>query len=188
MTDAYLPRVAAGDRAAMRSCIERYSGLVWSLALRFSRSRSDAEDAVQDVFLSVWQNADRYDESRASEPTFVAMVARRRLIDRMRKEKRRPGDAVGAAPFDASEVPAADDVEASAEARLAARAFAGLPAERRQVLALAVVEGMTQEEIAQETRLPLGTVKSHVRRGLAAVRATLLGERASEKPQRRSAP
>lgn len=177
MTDAYLLRVAAGDRRAMQECIERYSKLVWSLALRLSPSRADAEDAVQEIFLALWQNAARFDAERASEVTFIAMIARRRLVDRLRRTGRTAG--LDAPDFDPNRLPAADDLhmllETTAEARRATQALAELPPERRQVVALSVVEGMTQEEIARKTQLPLGTVKSHLRRGLLAVRAALSG-------------
>jgi RNA polymerase sigma-70 factor (ECF subfamily) len=183
MTDAYLERVAAGDRSAMRACIERYSRLVWSLALRLSPSRADAEDGVQDVFLALWQSAARFDKTRSSEATFITVVARRRLIDRLRKSGRTPGN--DAPPFDAERVPAADDLqmllEANADARQAAQALAELAPDRRKVVALSVIEGMTQEEIAQTTQLPLGTVKSHLRRGLLSVRAALIGIRSTER-------
>src|SRR5690606_24550621 len=88
--DSVMPRVAAGDPAAMEDCLTRYGGLVWSLARRFSPTNADAEDAVQEVFIEVWRHADRYDESIASEPTFIAMIARRRLIDRQRRRDRQP--------------------------------------------------------------------------------------------------
>ncbi len=93
MPETLLPRIAAGDPDAVQACIRRYGGLVWSLALRMSRSREDAEDAVQEIFISLWKSADRFDPSRATEVTFIAMVARRRLIDRRRAAQRRPEEA-----------------------------------------------------------------------------------------------
>lgn len=175
MTDAYLSRVAAGDRVAMRDCIERYSRLVWSIAVRLSPSRADAEDAVQDIFVSVWQNASRFDASRASEATFITVIARRRLIDRMRRAGKAVG--AGAVDFDADAMPAAEapTLELTEEAQLARAAMSQLPADRRRVVAMSVVEGLTQEEIAAQTKMPLGTVKSHLRRGLFAVREALVG-------------
>jgi RNA polymerase sigma factor (sigma-70 family) len=175
MTDAYLSRVAAGDRVAMRDCIERYSRLVWSLAVRLSPNRADAEDAVQDIFVSVWQNASRFDASRASEATFITVIARRRLIDRMRRAGKAVG--AGAVDFDADAMPAAEApaLELTEEAKAARKAMGELPAERRRVVAMSVVEGLTQEEIAAQTKMPLGTVKSHLRRGLLAVREALTG-------------
>jgi RNA polymerase sigma-70 factor (ECF subfamily) len=89
-TDCVLPRIAAGDPGAASDCLARYGGLVWSLARRFLSNVADAEDAMQDVFIELWKNAGRYDPSRASEPTYVTMIARRRLIDRKRKAGRAP--------------------------------------------------------------------------------------------------
>jgi RNA polymerase sigma-70 factor, ECF subfamily len=136
MTDAYLPGVAAGDRAAMRRCIDRYSDLVWSLALRLSPSRSDAEDAVQDVFVSLWQNAAKFDPTKGSEPTFVAVIARRRLIDRLRRAGTGTKAGRDAPDFDLETLAAPDDVHATAEGRIAARALNELPEARREVVAL----------------------------------------------------
>ena len=85
-----LERVAAGDPAAPNECIARFSGLVWSLARRLCSSPSDAADAVQEIFIDLWKSAPRFDSSIASETTFVAMIARRRLIDRGRRKMRRP--------------------------------------------------------------------------------------------------
>src|ERR1043165_482447 len=85
---ALLARVAGGDPRAVRDCIARYGGLVWSIARRFEGA--DAEDAVQEIFLDLWKSAARFDPQIASEPAFVAMIARRRLIDRRRTRRRRP--------------------------------------------------------------------------------------------------
>src|SRR5215813_5986353 len=85
---ALLARVASGDRGAVRDCIARYGGLVWSIARRFEGA--DAEDAVQEIFLDLWKSAARFDPRIASESAFVAMITRRRLIDRRRTRRRRP--------------------------------------------------------------------------------------------------
>ena len=81
--------VAGGDAGAVRECLDAYGGLVWSLARRLSPGEAEAEDAVQEIFIELWSKAGRYDEGRASETTFVAMIARRRLIDRWRQRGRR---------------------------------------------------------------------------------------------------
>ena len=83
-----LHRVAAGDRAAVRECLARYGGLVWSLVRRSTSDAAEAEDAVQEIFVDVWQSASRFDPAVASEATFIAMIARRRLIDRARRRNR----------------------------------------------------------------------------------------------------
>ncbi|MGF1528035.1 MAG: RNA polymerase sigma factor, partial [Candidatus Competibacterales bacterium] len=85
-----LPRVSTGDPEAVAQCIERYGGLVWSLARRWFPVYADAEDAVQEAFIEIWQNAHRYDPAQGSEQLFVVLLTRRRLIDRLRKQGRRP--------------------------------------------------------------------------------------------------
>jgi RNA polymerase sigma factor (sigma-70 family) len=85
-----LTRIAAGDREAVDACIERYSRMIWSLARGVSRDPNEIEDLVQENFIDVWKSAERFDPSKASETTFVATIARRRVIDRRRRQARRP--------------------------------------------------------------------------------------------------
>jgi RNA polymerase sigma-70 factor (ECF subfamily) len=172
VTDCVLPRIAAGDPAAVPDCIARYGGLVWSLARRFLGNPADAEDAVQEVFIELWKNAARYDPSRASEPTYITMIARRRLIDRKRRAGRVPpaqplGDDSAAAPR------VGVQVEIEDEAVKAAAVLNELRDDERRVIQMAVYEGLTHEEIASATGLPVGTVKTHIRRGLIRVRERL---------------
>jgi RNA polymerase sigma-70 factor (ECF subfamily) len=170
-----LPAVARGEPDAVQACLDRYGALVWSLARRMCRSGADAEDAVQEIFVSVWKNADRFDPEKGSEVTFVATIARRRLIDRMRQAGRRPaeatldaGSAVAAAP-DAVDAPA----ELREEVAIAGRAMAELSEDQRRVLQMSIGHGLSHEKIAEATGIPLGTVKTHIRRGLIRVRALL---------------
>ncbi len=158
----------------MRACLDRYGALVWSLARRMSPSVQDAEDAVQEIFVDLWQSAVRFDPALATEAGFVAMIARRRLIDRIRRRQRRsdtePLPEVLAEPVGAS----GPRQEVCAEAALAARAMEQLRPEQRVALLLAC-QGLSHEEIAAATGMPLGTVKTHVRRGLSRVRQALVG-------------
>src|SRR5437016_3201627 len=128
-----LPRVAAGDAPAVEQCLDRYGGLIWSIALRFSASRADAEDAVQEVFIDLWKSAARFDRVRAAEATFVAMIARRRLIDRKRASDRGPKSAPEAALELLSN---RDDLQMEnvSDARVASKVIQELPEERRRVL------------------------------------------------------
>lgn len=171
MTDCVLPRIAAGDPVAVTDCIARYGGLVWSLARRFLGNPTDAEDAVQDVFVELWKNAARFDPARSSEPTYVTMIARRRLIDRKRRAARAPAPQVLAE--EPSGPTATARVEIEDEAAKAAAALAELREDERRVIQMAVYDGKTHEEIAAETGLPVGTVKTHIRRGLIRVRQRL---------------
>lgn len=155
--------------------MSQFGGLVWSLARRMMPDVHTAEDAVQDIFIDVWKNADRYDRSMGSEATFIATIARRRLIDRLRRMGRRPG---GAELNDAIHSPIEmGEVEGKAglsEQALAAReALAELSEDQQRVLQLALFHGQTHEKIASATGLPLGTVKTHARRGLMKVREAL---------------
>lgn len=164
-----LAQVASGRPEAMEACIEEYGGMVWSLALRMSSTRADAEEGVQEVFVDVWRNAGRFDPSKSSEATFVALLARRRLIDRHRRHRIRPR----LASLDGAVLPAAEvasPVELADEADHIRSQLARLRPEERRVLELALGEGLTQAEIAAQTGLPIGTVKSHARRGLIRLR------------------
>lgn len=167
-----LPRIAAGDERAVRDCVARYGALVWSLARRWSPDGGDAEDAVQEIFIDLWRTAARYDQSRTSEAGWVAMIARRRLIDRARKRERLP--ALESIPdnFDvASE--SERDLDREWRAEQARAVLRELPPAQRRMLELSLLHGRTHDEIARETETPLGTVKSHIRRGLQRARDLL---------------
>lgn len=170
-----LQLVAAGDPSAMRECMDRFGGLVWSLARQMGAS-SDAEDATQEVFLDLWRSAGRFDPTVASETTFVAMIARRRLIDRSRRRQRRLQPEVLVEEPEARAQPASAPSELREQAGSALRAMEQLRPEQRRVLQLAIFQGCSHEEIARATGLPLGTVKTHARRGLLRLRQALEGE------------
>ena len=166
-----LPRIAAGDLPAIKEFLARYGGLVWSLARR--AAPSDAEDAVQEIFLDLWKSAARYDLEMGSEITFVATIARRRLVDRRRQRARRPEtESMAQSVVDTAVSPSVPP-ELGAEAALAARALDQLRPEQRQVLILTACHGLSHEEVASTTGMPLGTVKAHARRGLIRVREVL---------------
>jgi RNA polymerase sigma-70 factor (ECF subfamily) len=164
-------RIAAGDPSAVEECMDAYGGLVWSLARRFTESAADAEDASQEIFLEIWKSAHRYDASMGKEATFIATIARRRLIDRLRASKRRPATE----EYDDSMAPDPSSAEENAGAvavdvEVAQRALATLNEGQREILMLGIVEGMTHSEIALKTGKPLGTVKTQMRRGLIKLR------------------
>lgn len=170
MAESTLKRIAAGDRLAVEECLDTYGGLVWSIARNLLRNKDEAEDAVQEIFVDVWKNAGRYDESQASETTFIAMIARRRVIDRIRRSTRRiSADSLDDVLVEPS-TRADKDLQMSVEANQAAEAMRTLRPEQQQVLRLSIVQGMSHQEIADALSMPLGTVKTHARRGLAAVR------------------
>ncbi len=168
-----LARVAAGDQDAVQACLDQFGNLVWSLARRFTSSQSDAEDAVQEIFIDLWSSAARYDSSKASETTFVAMLARRRLIDRVRKTKRQPEMEELTAAADFEQPDQQTDIALQDDADRARRLIGTLKPEQQRVIKLAVYEGHTHQGIADALRIPLGTVKTHLRRGLLKVREAM---------------
>lgn len=166
-----LERVGAGEAEAVRECIDRFSGLIWSLARRAGLNGAEAEDSVQEIFVEIWKSAGRYRPEIASETAFVATIARRRLIDARRRTTRRPtpqvlGEEMAGRPI-------SDRAEVNQEAARAAKALLQLSSEQQRVLRLSVLEGLSHEKIATATGLPLGTVKTHARRGLLRIRAML---------------
>lgn len=181
MEHLLLPRIADGDRSAVPECLARYGALVWTLARRRLGNEQDAEDAVQEVFIDVWRFADRFDPRVAEEITFVAMIARRRLIDRLRRQGRQPVTApLDAATLSSAAAPDGDvgrGLEVGEEARVAGEQLRELRPEEQTVLRLSIYDSLSHAAIAERTGLPLGTVKSHIRRGLDSLRRTLAGRR-----------
>lgn len=170
LSEPLLTRIAAGDRSAVAECLERYANLVWSIARRFTSSRSDAEDAVQEIFIELWSHAGRYDSSKANESTFVAMLARRRLIDRLRKSRREPGMEQLDAAAQLGQPDSSADLELKDDAARASRLIRTLKPEQQRVIHMSVFQGYSHQGIADELGMPLGTVKTLLRRGLLRVR------------------
>ena len=173
MAEAILQRIAAGDKTAVQDCLKTFGGLVWSLARRMCSNKEDAEDAVQEIFVDIWKNAQRFDPAQASETTFVAMIARRRLIDRLRKTTRQPNvdsfEDILTEPSESTD----KQMQLSVEAKEAAQALKQLRPEQQKILHLSIVQGFSHQEIADVLQMPLGTVKTHARRGLIQVREIL---------------
>jgi RNA polymerase sigma-70 factor (ECF subfamily) len=169
-----LAAVARGDREAFAALYHRHGAVLLGLLCRILRSRTEAEDVLQDVFLQVWRRARDFDEVRGRGFVWLTTLARSRALDRLDRIASRQRTA--AAASDAEGEPAPDPAEladAAEDTRRLARALAELPAVQRHVLLLAYFEGLTQSEIAERLRQPLGTVKSHVRLGLGKLRALL---------------
>ena len=168
-----LPRIAAGDASAVNDCLQRYSPLVWSLARKFWNDIATVEDLVQEIFIDVWKSAGRFDAQKASETTFVATIARRRMIDRFRRQ----GSALRTKPVDDLPIGAMDPgleaIDTFDEASVVRRALDQLKPDQRRVILMSVVDGLTHPEIASATGMPLGTVKSHIRRGLSQAAQTI---------------
>ncbi len=170
-----LPRIAAGDRQAVGGCIRRYGPLVWTMARRFSLTVSDAEDAVQEIFTDLWANAGRFDATRGTERVYVTILARRRLIDRRRSSRRRYAQEVPLDDVPESAAPAGSHAERDADIDLARHVLSQLPQAQQRVITLSLAHGYSHAEVARHTGLPLGTVKTQVRRGILRVRALMAG-------------
>lgn len=173
VSHSILERIAGGDRKAVAACIDTYSGLVWSLARRFLANDADAEEAVQEIFMEIWSTAARFDAAVAGEATFISMIARRRLIDRRRKLAREPASQ----PIDEIQHALSEDgekiLEASAETRRVIDVLRTLKPEQQEVIRMSSWLGMSHGAIAHETGIPLGTVKSYMKRGLNTIREAL---------------
>lgn len=184
MAEPILKRIAAGDRNAVEDCLNAYGGLAYSIARRLLANEADAEDAVQEAFIDVWKNAGRFDPAVASEATFIAMITRRRVIDKIRRSGRR----ISTDPIEEMLSEPGDQgykfIQMGAEAREAAEAMKTLRPEQQKVLRLSIVGGMSHQEIADSTGIPIGTVKTHARRGLLRLREALgLGGMTDFEPQ-----
>ena len=164
---ALIARMRAGDQSAMADLYDRYSGVVYGVALRVLANTTAAEDVVQEVFLQLWRNPQSFDAERGRLGPWLAVIARNRAIDHLRK--RPPEDDIDELPISTGL-----NLEDDTAQRLAIEKIRGvlalLPQDQRKALELAFFEGMTHTEIAGKTGEPLGTVKTRIRAGLLALR------------------
>jgi len=172
-----LQRISAGDKGAVAACVDEYGDLVWRLASRYlDRAKADIEDAVQEVFVELWQHAGRFDPAKGSEPAFIATIAHRRLIDYQRRLKNRPAPRGEAVEATVRALPANLHAEVKRiDSQQAAAEFDRLPDDERRALWMSIYGGMTQAQISEATSTPLGTVKTRMRRGLLRLNGALRG-------------
>jgi len=171
---AFLPRIAAGDPLAVAACIDEYGGTIWGLAERYLKGfGDDLEDAVQEVFVEIWRHANRFDPLQGSEAAFIATIAHRRLIDRQRRAQTRRAVHFEDHGFLASKPLAFNSAELADDVRKATEAFQKLDADEKQVLWFSLYHGLSHERIATTVNIPLGTVKTRLRRGLMRLRELL---------------
>jgi RNA polymerase sigma-70 factor (ECF subfamily) len=162
-----LARVQAGEEAAMSSLYDRYSRVVYSVALRVLRDAASAEDVMQEVLMQVWRSPSGFASTRGSLGGWLAVVARNRSIDMLRR--RRPTDSVDEVAL-ASSFNLADEAERSSLMERARTTIQQLPREQRKTLEMAFFDGLTHSEIAEMTGDPLGTVKTRIRSALLSLR------------------
>ncbi|MEP6982982.1 MAG: sigma-70 family RNA polymerase sigma factor [Sphingomicrobium sp.] len=168
-----LGQVAVKDRAALKAVYERTSAKLYGICLRLLRDEGEAQDVVQDLYVTVWNKAASYDANRSSPITWLATMARNRAIDRLRR-RRVPTETIDVALGVADERPSSFDVLERAEDALRLhRCLEALEDKSRSTIRAAFFEGATYSELAQRDDIPLPTVKSWVRRGLMRLRKCL---------------
>lgn len=172
---AAMVRLADGERAALREIYDATRAKLFGICLRILGDRKEAEDALQDVYLTLWRRADRYDPARASPISWLATFARNRAVDRLRAGKARRGTVpVDEALEIADEAPRADALLEDAERSARIHHCLGkLEDPTRTSIRQAFFEGRTYAELAEASGEPLGTMKSRIRRGLARLRDCL---------------
>lgn len=173
---ALVERLAAGDQAALGDLYDRHGRSVYALACRIVTDRGDAEDIVQEVFTQAWRQVSRYDPARATVVGWLLMMTRTRAIDRIRARKARPVGSDTMVPDLADPVAGQESAAITSEAaeRVSA-ALQELPEAQRTAIELAYYQGLTQADIAERLREPLGTVKTRMRSALQKLRAALQG-------------
>ncbi len=167
---ALLNLIARGDEAAMASLFDRYSRVVYSVSLRVLRDPAAAEDVLQDVFMQIWRKPDAMAANRGSMGAWLAVVARNRSIDTIRRRK--PTDAVEDVVLVSSTDIAAES-ERNGLMERARQVIALLPLDQRKTLEMAFFDGLTHSEIAETTGDPLGTVKTRIRTALLVLRKAM---------------
>lgn len=169
-----LSRSALGDRAAFADLYRATASKLFAVSLRIVRERPLAEEALQDSFVNIWNHASDYAQAKSAPTTWMTAIVRNRSLDIVRRSREEPDvdEALTANLIDESAAPARD-AQARAEAHTLERCLEKLDAEQRQTIALAFYHGLTHSELAAHLRRPLGTVKTHIRRGLARLRECL---------------
>lgn len=167
-TDASLVgAIRSGDESAMASLYDRYSSIVYAVGLRVLGDTGAAEDVLQDVFMQLWRNPGVFDAGRGSLGAWLAVIARNRAIDALRK--RRPETDIDDVVVSV-EPDMAGDAERSRAMEKVRGTLGSMPAAQRSALEMAYFEGLTHTEIATKTGEPLGTIKTRIRSGLLALR------------------
>jgi RNA polymerase sigma-70 factor (ECF subfamily) len=168
-----LQRIARGESTAVDECLETYGKIVWSIALKCTNTREDAEDLVQEIFIDIWKNAAQFDASKSPESMFVRLIAKRRLIDTLRRSYRRPAISFEENALDLQASDAHNRLQTSIETKCIIKALNKLSRQEMQAIKMSIYKGMSHSEIAGIIGLPVGTVKTHIRRGIKKVRKSM---------------
>jgi RNA polymerase sigma-70 factor (ECF subfamily) len=165
-------RCAGGDQAAFRLLYDRLGGRLYGIALRITRQAVLAADATQEAFVQIWQQAHRFDPARGGPEAWMIAIVRYRALDIVRRHAR---EVPGYAPEDrADDAPdALARLVSTVEGATLHRCLRRLEEERRRLVVMAFVDGLSHSELAERLRVPLGTVKSWIRRSLISLRECL---------------
>lgn len=176
---AWVAAIVERDGVALGKLFDHCVARLLSVAGRVLRCEADAEEAVSDVFAQVWRDASKFDPARGSVEAWLLRLTHSRAIDRLRRRRARPDEGGGAhlesliATYPEEGGAAQQMLEQLQDQSLVKQAFKVMSTEQQRCVALAFLEGLSHQEIVERTGMPLGTVKSHVRRGLQAMRAHL---------------
>ncbi|MFN7875057.1 MAG: RNA polymerase sigma factor [Pirellula sp.] len=166
-----LPLIAQGEMAAVEQFVERYGGLIWSIARKSTRITHDAEDLVQEIFLDLWKNAASFRSDRGSEISFISVVARRRVVDRIRRRSSTiQVISLDEPPVNRVVTGGLNSLEMADDVHKARQCLEQLSARTREVLIMILQDGMSHQEVSNSKGIPLGSVKSFARRGLILLR------------------
>lgn len=175
---ALLTRVAQRDQTAMSQLYDRYARIIYSVAFKSLGSAEESEEVVLDVFAQVWRIAERYDSTKGRADTWLFMLARSRILDRLRKLQRNSGTTSNVEDIAAVQIASSDALPLE-EAMISERrdrvltALKTLPEEQRCIIEMAYYQGLSQSQIATQTGLSLGTVKTRIRLGLNKLKSAL---------------
>lgn len=174
--EAVVALTARSDESALAELYDRYGRAAYGLAFRVLRDAALAEDAVQEAFLDVWRQADRFVPERARASAWLFTFVHRRAVDVVRREERRRADPIESAPEPSGDATAEDEAWLRLERERVQGALRQLPDAQREAIELAYYGGFTQSELAERLGEPLGTIKSRMFTGLARLRELLEGE------------
>ena len=165
-----LSRVKGNDQQAMTDLFDRYGSMVYSVALRVLNDPGQAEDVMQEIFFQIWRNPDSFVQGRGSMGAWLAVMARNRAIDALRRRK--PTESVDDVVL-ASPTNLASEIERNSLMEKVRQVMKDLPSEQQNSVKLAFFEGLTHSEIAARTGDPLGTVKTRIRSALMSLRKAI---------------
>lgn len=167
---ALITAIRSGDQSAMAALYDRFSSIVYAVALRVLQDTGAAEDVLQDIFMQLWRNPGAFDSSRGNMAAWLAVIARHRAIDALRR--RRPESDI-ADVIVSVEPDLAQEADRSRAMEKVRGALAQMPQQQRSALEMAYFEGLTHVEISAKTGEPLGTIKTRIRTGLLSLRKVL---------------